>query len=130
MRSLALPPNAPEKGAIASGERLVDLNPSLADEIVTRLVEAIPSLLSVVLFGSRARLDSRPDSDIDLYLIVDDEGPSGWDVMATANVALWDLGHPKDVIAHRLREYRELASQLGSLEYNVAREGVALYARP
>lgn len=40
---------------------------SLYDEIVRRIV-AVADLERIVLFGSRARGDHRPDSDVDLFV--------------------------------------------------------------
>src|SRR6266478_7375139 len=45
-----------------------ELEPELLTEIVRRVVEAVAPE-KIVLFGSRARGDHRPDSDIDLLVI-------------------------------------------------------------
>ena len=45
--------------------------PELLDPVV-----AYFKPLRVILFGSRARGDARPDSDIDLLVVVDDDTPA------------------------------------------------------
>ena len=50
------------------------LTPELLDEIVRRILQ-VGSPRRIVLFGSRARGDARPDSDIDLLIIEDSDLP-------------------------------------------------------
>ncbi|WP_154795423.1 nucleotidyltransferase domain-containing protein [Occultella kanbiaonis] len=49
--------------------------------------------LAVVLVGSVARGTERPDSDLDVYLVVDD---AAWDVAARANRLAWSERHDED----------------------------------
>ena len=56
--------------------KLADVTEDLLREITQRIVEAIHPVC-VVLFGSRARGDARPDSDVDLLVV--DERPFGDD---------------------------------------------------
>src|SRR5436189_289097 len=51
-----------------------ELKPEVLAEIVRRVVEAAEPQ-KIVLFGSRARGDHRPDSDIDLLIIKDSNIP-------------------------------------------------------
>lgn len=50
------------------------LDSPLTDEIVRRIVNAI-RLHKIILFGSRARGEARPDSDIDLLVIAPSAQP-------------------------------------------------------
>ncbi|MBZ2196702.1 nucleotidyltransferase domain-containing protein [Occultella gossypii] len=49
--------------------------------------------LAVVLVGSVARGTERPDSDLDVYLVVDDDA---WDAAAEANRLAWSERHDED----------------------------------
>lgn len=95
--------------------------------IISKLASAVSTLDEIIVFGSRARGDNRPDSDIDLYLVVEDEGPSGWDVMADANAALWELDLDWDVVSRKRSEYERLSDDVAAVEYAVSREGVRVY---
>ena len=47
----------------------------MVQEFVRRALEAYPDAIeSIRLFGSKARGDARPDSDIDLLVVVQDDG--------------------------------------------------------
>ncbi len=50
------------------------LTPELLDVVVRRIL-AVGSPRRIVLFGSRARGDARPDSDLDLLIIEDSDLP-------------------------------------------------------
>jgi predicted nucleotidyltransferase len=84
-----------------------------------------PTALDLWLFGSRARGDHRPDSDVDLALHL--AGPRG-DALALyiAKEPAWEAelaaiaGHPVDL---------ELLGFSDELDGIVAREGVWLWAR-
>jgi len=49
---------------------MIQIDTHLMDEIVRRIVKTIDSE-KIILFGSRARRDARPESDIDLLVIAD-----------------------------------------------------------
>lgn len=83
----------------------------------------------IVLFGSRARGQSGPDSDIDLLVILDDDAPadrltlrSGWESRRGYN-------HPVDVIPVRESVYRRRAKIAGTLAYEAEIDGISVYER-
>lgn len=83
----------------------------------------------VVLFGSSARGEAGPDSDIDLLVILDDDAPaehltlkSGWEARRGYN-------HPADVIPVRESVYRRRARIAGTLAYEAEIDGIAVYER-
>jgi uncharacterized protein len=83
----------------------------------------------IILFGSMARGDARPDSDFDLLVIVDDETPrekltaqAGWESQRGYSGAA-------DVIPCRESTYREELDIVGTLPRAAAREGIVVYER-
>ena len=113
---------------------LENLPPSLADqkETLARCIEAMHAakpLRQVILFGSHARGEARPDSDVDLCLVADG-AEKQYDTATTWLRAVWDL-RPKPsftlipVTPARLEEKQAI----GDFFFRtVLREGVLLAA--
>jgi len=95
------------------------------DKLTRRLVAAYDPV-RVVMFGSRARGTNRPDSDLDVAVIVDDGGKT--------DSAGWGRDGLKmpvdvDVLVFPLSRHRRLAASVESVNYAIAREGVVLHER-
>jgi predicted nucleotidyltransferase len=83
----------------------------------------------VILFGSAARGEAGPDSDIDLVVVVDDDVPAErlhWRALYEAR-----RGFPGavDLIPCRDSVFRERADIVGSLPWIAITEGVVVYER-
>src|SRR5881409_4035064 len=76
--------------------RQIIVDENVLEEIIHRLVEAVDPD-RIILFGSRARGDARPDSDVDLLIIKDTDQP-GYRRAIPAYRALAGIGIPKDII--------------------------------
>jgi len=70
--------------------------PEILDELVRRIVGAVQTS-RILLFGSAARGDMHPDSDLDVLVVVPD-GTHRRKTAALLSRALWDLGVPKDIV--------------------------------
>lgn len=80
------------------------------------------------LFGSRARGDSRPDSDWDIYVVVDRD-LSFTDrrrLVTEMRRTLARLRIPNDIVLKPVGRFNALKDLPGTLAYDVAREGVVL----
>jgi uncharacterized protein len=84
--------------------------------------------LKVILFGSHARGDAGPDSDVDL-LVVLPEVASHHQTCVAMRVALAHAPTAKDVIVATPAELERWGQRLGSVYRSALREGVAVYAR-
>lgn len=82
----------------------------------------------VILFGSRARGDARPDSDVDI-LVVMPTGPAKREAQLDVRSALHDIRMPVDVIVSSPDEYAWRKDVVGTIEWPASREGKVLYAR-
>jgi predicted nucleotidyltransferase len=85
----------------------------------------------IILFGSRARGDAQPDSDLDL-LIVQAKQPGGsrWQELRRMRQALRAFPVAKDLLLFRPAEYEYWRDSLNHVIGRVVREGRLLYERP
>ncbi len=90
-------------------------------EAVRRLQEAAPGSI-VILFGSHARGDSRPDSDAD-FLVIEPELKSRRAEMVRLRDVLRPLGIPVDIVVTSGATFEEWADTPGTLFYEVRHEG-------
>ncbi len=97
-------------------------------EMVRRIVERFnPD--QVILFGSHARGDAGPDSDVDLLVVMRFEG-SKREKAVEVGVALHGVGLPKDIVVTTPEEFAWRKEIPGTIERPAAIEGRVLYARP
>jgi uncharacterized protein (DUF433 family) len=85
--------------------------------------------LQVILFGSRARGETSPDSDIDLLVVLDDDAPAaklGW---RSAFEARKDFHQAVDIVPCRRRWFEDKRAVIGSLAHMAAEDGVVVYER-
>jgi hypothetical protein len=81
----------------------------------------------VILFGSRARGDARPDSDYDLLVVVDDDLPAARRDGHAVNAARGDYPGSVDSLPWRRSLYDAQRGVVGSLPWTADREGVVVY---
>jgi predicted nucleotidyltransferase len=83
----------------------------------------------VILFGSKARGDARPDSDIDLLVVVDDDTPP--QAFSAKSVYQSRSGYhgAVDILPCRASVLASRARAKGSFADIVLREGVTVYER-
>jgi uncharacterized protein len=104
--------------------------PSVKDQI-DRMVKRIGKKFHpemIILFGSQARADAGPDSDVDLLVVMDFEG-SKLDKTVEVGVALGKRAIPTDIILTRPADFAWREDYVGTIEYPAAREGKVAYAR-
>jgi len=96
-------------------------------EAVRRIVEACAPA-RIIAFGSWARGEARPESDLDLAVIVDERS----DVAASRHLptVLAGIRMSKDVLVVDRREHERMKVSRNSVHYFIATEGIVLYERP
>jgi uncharacterized protein len=82
----------------------------------------------IILFGSYARGNAGPDSDVDLLVVMPVEG-STREKAVEIGVALHEFDVAKDVIVVRSEEFAWRKDVVGTIEWPAVREGKVLYAR-
>jgi len=104
----------------------------LPDDGLQALVCCIAERFSpdeVILFGSRARCDSNPDSDIDLLVLF----PEVVDLhrrAAQLYVALTHFSKPKDIVVSTTTRFERYENVVNTIYWPAYREGKVLYERP
>jgi predicted nucleotidyltransferase len=83
----------------------------------------------VWLFGSRARGDSTPESDWDLFVVVEDSAGDDDLDPGVGRRLRRACGVRADVIPWRVSEFAEFRSTPNTLAYSVAEDGVLLHER-
>ncbi len=101
---------------------------SAIDAMVCRIVEQFKPE-QIILFGSHARENAGPDSDVDLLVVMPVEG-SKRAKQIEIRIALHHIPVPKDIIVSTPEEFAWRRQIIGAIEEPAAREGKVLYARP
>lgn len=95
--------------------------------MVRRIVERF-NPLKIILFGSYARGNAGPDSDVDLLIVMPVRG-SKRKKAVEIGVALHDFKVAKDVIVVTPQEFEWRKDVIGTIEWPAVREGQVLYAK-
>jgi predicted nucleotidyltransferase len=82
----------------------------------------------VILFGSHARGDATPDSDVDLLVVMPVKGAKHHKAVEIG-VALHGLRVAKDVLVVTPEDFEWRKDTVGTIEYPAWHEGKVLYAR-
>ncbi len=82
----------------------------------------------IILFGSHARGDGGPDSDVDLLVVMSVEG-SKREKRIEIRGALHDIRVPKDIIVTTPEAFAWRKEIPGTIERPADQEGEVLYAR-
>ena len=98
---------------------------NVLDEIVRRIVQAAKPR-KVILFGSRARGEARPDSDFDLLVIAESTEPR-YRRSAPLYGVLSDILLPMDIIVYNPEEVKEWSEVPRAFVTTAIREGKVLY---
>jgi uncharacterized protein len=82
----------------------------------------------IILFGSHARGEGGPNSDVDLLVVMNVHG-SKREMAVQIGLALHDIPLAKDVVVTTPEEFEWRKEVVGTIERPAAREGRVLYAR-
>ncbi|MGD0108740.1 MAG: nucleotidyltransferase domain-containing protein [Rhodopila sp.] len=106
------------------------MNASLVPSELLASVVAYFRPQRVILFGSVARGEAGPDSDIDLLVIVDDDTPAEKVTLKAGFEARRSYHHPADVIPVRAATFLRKSRIANTLSRSASLEGVVVYERP
>jgi len=114
-----------DSGVVSSGlEDDGRVTPEKIMYAVQRIVE-LANPVRVIAFGSRARGDHRPDSDLDLAVVVDQYDPK------VDKRPVWradlDVWMPIDLLVFGRKRHEYMRDSIISVHHEIAKEGVVLY---
>jgi uncharacterized protein len=82
----------------------------------------------IILFGSAARGEAGPDSDVDLLVVMPVQG-SRREKAIEIGVAVNDIPIPKDIFVTTPEDFERRKQIVGTIERPAEREGRLVYAR-
>jgi len=100
-------------------------DPKIIDDLVRRIVEAVHPL-RIVLFGSAARGDMGPNSDLDVLVVM----PDGTHRRKTAQELYrrtWGIGFAKDIVVVTESDIRKYRTDPYMIIKNAIEEGREVY---
>ena len=100
-------------------------DPKMIDELVRRIVEVVHPL-RIILFGSAARGEMGPNSDIDVLVVMPD-GVHRRRTVQEIYRHLWGFGFAKDILVVTESDIQEYGSNPYMLIKNALEEGKELY---
>lgn len=106
-------------------------NSTTAKTQIARIVRRIVRRFrpdKVILFGSHARGEAGPDSDVDLLIVMPVEG-SIRQKRLEIRLALDDFRIPLDIVVTTPADFVWRQEVVGTIEWPAVREGKVLYAR-
>lgn len=103
-----------------------------SDLVPAELLEPVIAYFNprrIILFGSVARGQAGPDSDIDLMVIVDDDTPDEKVTLMAGFQARRSYHRPADVIPIRQSTFQSKALIANTLSRSAVEEGIVVYKR-
>ena len=98
------------------------MDATVIEKAVDLLLEAAPAGSKVILFGSHARGDARPDSDLD-FLVVEPRVADHRHEMVRLHHVLQPMRVPADVLVTSEAIFEEWRDTPGTVLYEAAKEG-------
>lgn len=116
----------------AAEARSVGISDGLIEELASAITERVPGVRELILFGSRADGTYSPESDMDLFVLVDgyerDRLHTTMACAAAAAAPARRRGLKRDVIASSVGDYQQRRALAGPVEREVFQKGVTIYA--
>jgi predicted nucleotidyltransferase len=82
---------------------------------------------AILVFGSRARGEARPDSDLDLLVLVRAHSSDGGALRRRLRARLADMPFSKDILVSDLISFEESRQEINSVYRDIADESLALW---
>lgn len=111
--------------------QLTDNEQTVVHEFVESMYDALDGQLrSIVLYGSRARGNAEPDSDMDILVVLKDSLPSVLEQVRSIRYDVMQRHQFRPLISLLLlkeQDWDELSRHSAGLKHNIEREGIILW---
>ena len=102
------------------------VNPDIIRNLIERIVTAAHPI-RIILFGSAARGEMGPDSDIDIMVVMPD-GVRRLDILRHLYRQMLGFGHPVDIVVVTSGALKQHKNNIGLIYPRVLAEGKEIYA--
>ncbi len=116
------------KKSIQGTMRNVMINEKTIEEVTNRLV-TVYSPIEIYLFGSYAWGQPTEDSDLDLFIVVDDSQEKRYKRAIPGYTALVGLKVPNEIIVYTKKEFEKNAADITTLAHKIKVDGRRVYAK-
>lgn len=100
------------------------------ESMVDAITDAVPTD-SIYIFGSYARREERPSSDVDIMVVTenDNERPIRYATKASTSISrlMYDAGLDYDLLTRFRDDYQDRKTRRTTVDYAIANEGVKIY---
>ena len=125
-----MPRSARTNTEINSDATKLRIPATVLESMVDAITDAVPTD-SIYIFGSYARREERPSSDVDIMVITEsaDERPLRYATRASTSISrlMYDAGLDYDLLARFRDDYLDRKTRCTTVDYAVANEGVRIY---
>jgi uncharacterized protein len=105
------------------------ITPELIQYIVKKIAQEVQPE-KIILFGSYARGDFNESSDLDLFVVVDDENKSSRITRRNIDALLWGRRFPIDLIVRKQKEVEwNLKAKNSFYIHHIFQDGKVLYEK-
>jgi predicted nucleotidyltransferase len=98
----------------------------IAESVAKRIGDGLPAE-EVWLFGSQARGDANPDSDMDFLVVVGESDKPTHHQSREAHSLVSEIRVPKDIVVLTRQQWSRQENVVNTLPYIAKKEGLLLY---
>lgn len=109
-------------------KKKINLSDAVIERIVDSITKAVPTE-RIYIFGSYARGEETPESDVDIYVVTNKDSflRIDYEAMTDVDMSLSWFTKSVDIICLSKKEFDSRSKRAFSLEAKVLKEGVLIY---
>ena len=104
------------------------INKEIIEEVKNRLIK-VYNPIEIYIFGSYAWGTPTNDSDLDLFVVIEQSDEKRHKRSIPGYHALFGLKIPKDIIVYTKEEFEKYSQDIASFSHKIKSEGKKIYAK-